>query len=742
VLDFGLAKGGMGSSASSSDVNMSHSPTLTHQHTGAGVILGTAAYMSPEQARGRAVDKRTDIWSFGCVLYECLTGRQAFAGDTVSDLIARILEREPDWDALPSRTPPRIRELLRRCLEKDTKRRLRDIGDARIEIDDVIATKSSDSNVAAAASRAKRGTTRRLLAAVGLVLLTVAATSFVATRFAHMPAAPPVRFEISEAPGTRMEVDGVHPAISPDGRTLAYRAADSTGTFGLWLRPLESLTARQIPGTDGAQMIFWSPDSKYVAYFSGGQKLIKVAASGGTPEAICDVKGPRGGSWGRDGVIAFAPLSEGPIYRISANGGVSVPVTTLDSTETAHRYPVFLPDGKHFLYSVLPPHDALYTIRMASIDGGESHIVLESAGSGVAYAEPGYLLYQRDAVMVAHKFDAKNGRVVGEPVSLGDQIFGTAFSGGAPMSVAANGTIAFLTNVAFSTHLVWIDVNGENMRPVPMVPGRYIRVDLAPDQRRAVLESAERMGVTDLWTADLERGVVTRLTYETAENDYPRWSPDGTRIAYTAASTGGTQKIMVTSVGAASSSQGFLESDPSFKFLYDWTHDSKALVIGIQNPTTRRDIWILPLDGDQKLRPYLVTPYYEENAKISPDGKWATYESDESGRPEVYVQSFPAAGAKYQVTTRGGFNLGWSADGRSIYFGMPSTPDVVYAADVLPGAEFRLGSPRRAVRLPKDTFDGEVTSDKKRMLVLLPSRPLTPGTITIVENWPSLLARK
>ncbi len=740
VLDFGLAKGGMDAS-SGSDVSLSHSPTLTHgQHTGAGVILGTAAYMSPEQARGRAVDKRTDIWSFGCVLYECLTGRQAFAGDTVSDMIARILEREPDWEALPSRTPPRIRELLRRCLEKDSKRRLRDIGDARNEIDDVIATRSSDSSVAQA-SRGPRIPSRMVVGGAALVLLTVAATSFVASHFAHAPAALPVRFEIAEAPGTRMDIDGCHPAISPDGRTLAYRAADSTGTFRLWLRPLESLAAREVAGTESAEMIFWSPDSKYVAFFAS-QKLMKVAVAGGKPEAICDVTGARGGTWNRGGVILFAPLSEGPIHRVSANGGVSTPVTTLDSTETAHRFPVFLPDGKHFLYSSLPQHDGRYWIYMASLDGGERTRVVDTADSGVQYAEPGYLLYQRDALLVAHKFDAKSGRVSGEPVSLGDHVFGTGYSGAAPFNVSTNGVIAYVTNTAFSTHLVWCDLNGDNMRPVPMVPGRYVTVDMAPDEKHAVLQTGVRMGVADLWIADLERGVVTRLSYDTKENDGQQWSPDGTRIAYTAAQTGGAQKIMVTEVGAGSSSQAFLQDDPAFKFLYDWTPDSRALVFGRQNAATRRDIWILPLDGDHTPKPYLVTQYFEERAKVSPDGKWCSYESDESGRTEVYVQSFPNAGSKYQVTTRGGFNHGWSRDGKSVYFGMPSDPATIYAADVLPGPQFRLSAPRALGHLPETVFDGDLTRNEDRALVLMPSKPLPPGSITIVQNWPSLIAEK
>jgi Tol biopolymer transport system component len=308
--------------------------------------------------------------------------------------------------------------------------------------------------------------------------------------------------------------------------------------------------------------------------------------------------------------------------------------------------------------------------------------------------------------------------------------------------VATNGTIAYFNNTTFATHLVWTDLNGENLEPVPMVPGRYIGVDLAPDDRQAVLQSGVRMGVADLWIADLERGVVTRLTYETTENDGACWSPDGTRIAYTAAQTGGAQKIIVATVGAAASNQVFLENDPSFKFLFDWTPDGRALVFSRQEAATRRDIWILPLDGDHQPKPYLVTPYFEHNAKVSPDGKWASYESDESGRPEVYVQSFPVAGSKYQVTTRGGFNYRWSRNGRSLYFGSLSDTDAIFAVDVLPGPQFRLGPPHAIGRVPKTTFDAAMTRNEDRLLVLMPSRPLPPGTITVVENWPSLLPKK
>jgi Tol biopolymer transport system component/tRNA A-37 threonylcarbamoyl transferase component Bud32 len=740
VLDFGLAKGGMGS-GSGSDVSLSHSPTMTHQQTSAGVILGTAAYMSPEQARGRVVDKRTDIWSFGCVLYECLSGRQAFAGETVSDLIARILEREPDWDALPSRTPQRIRDLLRRCLDKDSKRRLRDIGDARIEIDDVIATRTSSPEATAAAARRSRGAAMRWGGVLALFLATAAGTYVVSGQIRPAPPAEVNRFEIAEMPGTHIDFDGVHPAISPDGRTLAYRAADSTGVPRLWIRALSSLQARELPGTDGAANLFWSPDSKFVGFFSN-RKLRKIAIDGGTPETICDITVSRGGTWGPDGVILLAPQTEGPIHRVSANGGESVALTKLDATETAHRYPCFLPDGKHFLYAALPPHDGKYRIYFASLDGKERTLVLDSASSGATYAAPGYLIYERGDVLVAHKFDASSGRVVGEPVSLGDHPVGTESSGARLASVSSNGDLAYTTNIPFASHLVWSDLNSKPVETVPMAPGKYISLALSPDDHSAILESSARIGVSDLWLVDLERGVATKFSTNAGENSNACWSADGTRVAYTWAPPGEGQRIMVAAVGGGGPPEMYLQDDPSYKDVFGFSPDGRSLVIGRQEAATRRDLWILPLEGDHKPVPYLVTPDYEGSASLSPDGKWLMYDSDESGRNEVYVQSFPQPGHKYQVTTRGGFGHGWSRDGKKLGYSGLDDPTTVYGADVLAGAQFRLGPAKAVAHTPDTGFDFAGSRDMTRMLLLLPARPPSPQTITVVQNWPALLAKK
>jgi Tol biopolymer transport system component len=731
VLDFGLAKGGAGTAADSAP-DLTHSPTMALAATGAGVILGTAAYMSPEQARGKAVDKRADIWSFGCLLYECLTGRQAFAGETVSDMIARILQGEPDWNALPAQTPERIRGMLRRCLEKDARRRLRDIGDARLEIEDVQAVRASSSSMAATGA-AKSGSRRTIEWArlVVVALLAAAVTWFAPRAFRETETVAPVRFEIPEPDGFRMNTDGASQKLSPDGRSLAFVAFDSTGVSHIWLRPLQSTEAKRIPGTAGGYLFFWSPDSRHLAFVGSDEKLKKVTVAGGDAEVVCAVKAWRGGTWSPDGVMLIAPTSNGPIYRVAANGGEPQPVTRLDSTraETAHRFPQFLPDGRHFLFSVLPARDGKFEIYVGSLDSPERRLLL-TAGTGVTWAPPRHLLYSRDGKLIAQEFDAKALELRGDPVSLGDAVSGTGASGGPIASASWTGSVAYVTFRQTNQRLAWVDLSGREIAQIPVEPGPYWNPSLSPDDRRVVLKRNESADASGLWIADLERGVVTRFTDEPGQIENFGWSPDGTRIAYEW-SNNSPQILKVKSL-AGNIVESFLDSDPLFKNLYNWTRDGRSLIYGRLDPQTKWDLWVLPLDGDRAPRAYLKTRFNERSASVSRDGRWLAYLSDESGRLEAYVQSFPVPGGKYQVTNGGAGWVGWNPDGRHLAYGLSSDPSHGLEAELLGESEFRLGPPRVFVTFPEDGRGLSVDREWKRLLALLPAGKDPIRSITVV----------
>ncbi|MFI5372080.1 MAG: protein kinase, partial [Candidatus Eisenbacteria bacterium] len=740
VLDFGLAKSG-GSNPSVTGPVLTESPTMGYEPTGAGIILGTAAYMSPEQARGRAVDKRSDIWSFGCVLYECLAGRQCFEGETVSDLIARILQTEPEWEALPAKTPGRIRELLRRCLEKDARRRLRDIGDARIEIEDVQAQRASDSSIAAAATSAAR-TGRRWTRDATLVAIAAAvavAGTLLANRLLERPAPlTPMRFEVADAPGMNLPPDGVNSAISPDGTMLVFAAGDS-GRFRLWVRPLSTLAASPLAGTDGGFMPFWSPDSRHIGFFTENQ-LKRVDAAGGEVDVLCDVKRARGGTWNRADQILFAPQSEGGVDLIPAGGGDPRHVTVPDSTrhETAHRFPQFLPDGRHFLFSVLPPQAGRFEIDIGSIDSPKRE-KLCVASSGAWYDGSGHLLYLRQTTLVAQPFDPTRRRLTGDAVALHESVTGTGFSGGAGFSTGG-GTLTYATFKTPDMRLSWTDLQGHEVQRLPFVPAPYTSVSLSPDGHRAVFMMWDTGHLPSLWLGDLERGIATRFSQEPEACENPIWSPDGTRIAYFISQLG-PQTIVVRPVDGGPA-QTYLADDAAFKTLCAWTPDGGSLVFGRQDPVTRFDIWVLPLTGEHKPWSYLASPFNDLQASISLDGRWLCYLSDESGRPELYVQSFPKPGSKYQVTTGGALGAGWPHWGGELLYAESTSPGDIVGAQVLPGEKFRLGPPHPFAKLPPEAVSFDVAPDRKRMIMLLPAGKPLPTSITVVLNWQAAMGLK
>ncbi|MEP7028365.1 MAG: protein kinase [Candidatus Eisenbacteria bacterium] len=755
VLDFGLAKGGV---TSDSDPALSASPTMTYGATQAGMVLGTAAYMSPEQARGKAVDKRTDIWSFGCVLFECLTGKQAFEGETVSDLIAHILTSDPDWNALPPATPPRVRELLRRCLEKDARRRLRDMGDARIELEEVLSPRGSASSAAVSASIAgavdaataaqasrKRsaGVGMQIAAAIVGAVLAVIATKLISPLVGGKPDAArvPVRFEIPEAPGMAINLDGANQAISPDGTRIVFVAGDSLKSR-LWVRTLETLSARPLDGTEDGTLPFWSPDGRNIGFFTE-TKLKRVHVSGGEVDELCDVKRARGGTWNQRDQILFAGTSDGPLSVIAAAGGEPHQVTVIDSAsgETAHRSPEFLPDGKHFLFSSLPPRQGKFTIKVGELGGAKPESLLTTS-SGVRYARPGYLLSLSRNVLTALPFDLSSRRGKGSPIVLRDLINPSSYSGAAGFSVSEGGRIAYPSFLMARSRLVWFDPITGATTNTPIEPAQYLGgISLSPDDRRVATTRAEGSDDPEIWVGDLERGVISRFSQEHGACDNPAWSPDGRFIAYST-STVGPQSLVVRALSGDPAPRTFGAADPAFKFLRGWTPDGSMLVYGRQAAATRWDIWLQPVEPGAPARAYLQSPFNETYGEVSPDGRWMAYLSDESGRTEVYVQSFPTPGSKYQVTTGGTGPVAWSPGGKGLMFGLEKDPSALQVAEVIPGPEFRLGPAHSRARLPSAILGGNGAHGGRRVLLVVIEGNSPTRSLTVVLDWTAALREK
>jgi eukaryotic-like serine/threonine-protein kinase len=740
VLDFGLAKGGAEAGEGGSAPILSATPTMTYAATQAGMVLGTAAYMSPEQARGKSVDRRTDIWSFGCILFECLSGKPAFDGETISDLLARILEREPDWSALPARTPARVRDLLGRCMVKDARQRLRDIGDARLELDRLLALGTSGVMAAAdvpdAAATPRRGLPWWGIAAI--VITAIVATALIQSMVSRRVDTMARHYEIGAPEPFGLVAQPDECVISPNGKMLAMVLTDSAGTAGLWVRPMDSFRARALPGTKGATQPFWSPDNRSLAFFAAG-KLKKIALGGGDPEMLCDVRASRGGTWNRDGVIVFAPSSNGPLFRISANGGEVTAVTRLDSTrdETAHRFPRFLPDGRHYLFSVLGGNAGGVAVVAGTLgDTGRKTVLV--ADGGAAYSPSGHLLFTRNGVLSAQRFDPGSLRLSGEPNSLGDGLLPPRMTGTPVASVAEDGTLAYVFIPLWTARLAWFDVGGREVDQVPLAPGPYTEVELSPDGRSALLNHATSSTESELLVVDLERGTTNRVSNEPVV-ETTAWAPDGKRVAFTDGGRGG-QKVIVVPADGSAPGETVMPAGGDFRRVDGWTPDGKALIIQRLDSQTRWDIWVLPLEGDRQPRPYLRRPTNEFNASVSPDGRWLCYNSDESGRVEGYVQAFPTPGRRYQVTTDGTGVGGWKADGKQLALGLAPN-GVVRVVDVLPGEEFRIGPPRILGKVP-DGAPADFDAAWTRWIAIVPAGRQPRPTIRIVLDWDAMIAKR
>ncbi len=753
ILDFGLAKA-IDPNAGS-NVSAMNSPTLSIHATEAGLILGTAAYMSPEQAAGKAVDKRTDVWAFGVVLLEMLTGRQTFAGETVSHVLAAVLKDEPDLTTLPAGTPASIRKLLRRCLEKDRKRRLADAADARLEIDDAL---TGAAEALAPAGTPTRRFIRREQVAWGLVAVMV----LVALTLAVRQLSPPQ----IETATTRFTVDppaksaflsnsgggGSAVAVSPDGRRIVLVAVGADGTPRLWIRPLDATSPQMLVGTEGASSPFWSPDSRWIAFFANS-KLKRIAISGAEPQVLCDSAAGGGGTWNRDDVIVFSPAAagEGGLVRVAAGGGTTVPVTALDPAhgETNHLWPQFLPDGRHYLYVVGGrDNSGLY---VGSLDTKDRKLLidLERLGdeySKVEYAAPGYLLYVRDRALLAQPFNVSQLTLEGNVAQVADGVLKEG-PGSSSFSVSANGVLVFWGGVQPpDTRLTWIRRDGTSAGTVGPA-GAYFGLSLSRDARTVAVnrfEPNEKVLLVAVWLVDVQRNTSTKFTFGIGSHS-PTWSPDGTRIVFSSP-RGGPPSLFQKSADNVGQNELLFKS-PAASQPNDWSADGKTLIYQLNDSVSNWDLWLLPTSGSRTPTPLLRTRSNETDARFSPDGRWMAYVSDESGTREVYVTGFPNPRGKWSVSTGGGEAPEWSRNGKELFYVATNRKlTVVPVTPVQAGARFEAGAPRTLFELPAFTLgvtgwgmqqQYAPTADGQRFLVPVPisAGETSVPPATVVLNW-------
>ncbi len=598
------------------------------------------------------------------MLYELLSGKQAFHGEDVTDILAAVVRAEPDWNALPAATPQKLRDLLRRCLKKDKTLRLRDAGDARIEILEIQTAAPTASDSAPPPPRAALP----WIAATAVLLIALAALSFV--HFREVPVQQPsTRFQV---PPPEQSVISMF-RLSPDGRSIVISAL-SEGRNRLWIRPLDSLQWQLLQGTDDASYPFWSPDGANIGFFAQG-KLKKIAVTGGPPQTLCDAPGGRGGSWSATGVILFAPNLTGGLYKVSTAGGVPEPATkfTASDPSDSQRYPDFLPDGRHYLYLEDRTGNEGLGIYAGSLDGAPSTHLLPDLSNAV-YIPPtppgtiGYLLFRREGSLMAQPFDAGKIRLAGELFPVAEQVGIAGNTGQGAFSASNNGELAFRSGgTAGNREFTWMDRAGKRLATVTK-PGIFRSGALSPDEKRLAFAISNESGdLTDLWLQELERGVISRFTFEEGVSYSPVWSRDGSRIIFTHRDAGAHYAIYQRAATGTGKAEMIWRTAVNTS-TWDWSPDGKYILYSDYQDKTKYDLWLLPIDGDHKPIPYLQTPFSELRGQFSPDGRWMAYVSDESGRFEVYVQTVPASGPKWQVSSAGGDFPRWRRDGKELYF--------------------------------------------------------------------------
>ena len=759
VLDFGLAKAMDSASGGGSAADLARSPTIMNSPTltaaaigggtQLGVILGTAAYMAPEQAAGSAVDRRADIWSFGVVLYEMLAGRRLFDGETVSHVLAGVLKDAPDFSALPAGTPPRIVELVQRCLRKKPRERLQSIGDARLALEEALAEPNLGAPTAAIPAAgtlpARPAPLPWILAAAAIALAALFGALWLGG--AKAPAPRGIHAALTAPPETGF---GDTFALSPDGRRVVFYALDQkTRSGALWLRELDAGVATRLASTDGGQMAFWSPDGAQIGFFADG-KLKRIDLRGGPAQTICDAPTPRGGSWGPDGRIVFAAkfrdglsiVASGGAGGVGGAGGAPQVLTTLDAArnEKSHRFPVFLPGGETILFlaqtAEAGAREDRSRIEALELATGKRHplIVANSSPLFSRDPEPGTLLFWREGALLAQRFDPSRLAVAGEPVAIASPVAFTQ-NEQALASVSNEGTLAYREGERGTySSIVWLDRDGVGKQVLDQ--GLFLDFKVSHDGKRlAYTNNSPGKGDMDVWIRDVDRGTSSRITFEEGGDSKPVWSPDDRYLYYSSERENDGTIFRRSSDGMGApeevgrTAEGFWPLAAS--------HDGRFLVAGAMVAGTAFDLLRLDLDT-KKVTPLVATPFQDGNPALSPDDRLLAYASEQSGRWEVYVQALAGGSGRWQISTEGGQWPRWRGDGKELFF--LAAPDRLMSVEVVPGDVPRFSPPREVFRQAIESFD--VSPDGQTFVALRPSDSDLNRPLTLVTHWPQRLAQK
>jgi Tol biopolymer transport system component/predicted Ser/Thr protein kinase len=750
LLDFGLAKAmtsersldatGREQKAAAQhpmvERNLTALPTVAGNLTQAGTILGTFQYMAPEQLEGKEADARTDIFAFGCVLYEMATGKKAFSGKSQASLISSIMGSQPPAvSAIALMTPPAFDRVVRTCLAKDPEDRWQTAHDVMLELK-WVAEGGSAAGLPApfVAKRRNRERIAWVAAAAFAVLAAVAGLG----NLRRSPAPRlPVRASILAAPGTIFNpIDGPV-ALSRDGRRMAFAAVDLDGSGWLWVRSLDSGEAVKLADTRDPYDPFWSPDGRFVGY--GVQAgLFKFEVPAGPAQKIADMADGRGCAWNRENVILFEKTGASPIFRVSASGGAVEQVTTLDKSrgETAHWRPQFLPDGKHFLYFARAEPSQNSGIYVGTLGSKERTRVLDLEVPA-AYAEPGYLLFIRENVLMAQPFDLQAFRVSGEPAAVGRNVQYVATWGSSAFATSDNGVLVYQGPSPVSRQLVWFDRSGR--RVATLGPETEYSDDprISPDGSRVAVKRVDpTTRSADIWIYDVSRNVGSRFTFDAARESDPVWSADGTRLFFSS-NKAGIGNLYVKPSSGAGSEELLLKSD-HWKEPLDVSPDGRWLAFGVGDPRTKLDIWLLSLSGDRKATPLIATPFQEGEPRFSPDGRWLAYTTEETGKSEVVVQPFPPTGEKWQVSTNGGRSPRWTSGGNELVYFEP--PEMRKIVSIRRSPSFQVSAPKDLFATPNPQ-GSDVSRDGQRMLLNLRVAETAPSPMTLVLDWTSGLRK-